>query len=104
NATCSCTDGCGDGYQFCDPVCDGRTCECAFGSCDHYLTSCFQFRYGQCNQDVNCLGRIECRVVTCVPPWEIDPSCTTAVAVDDSTAEQDAPCWTTAFPTSPCLS
>ena len=94
NATCNCTNGCGDGFQFCDPGCDGRTCDCAFGSCDNYLTSCFQFRYGQCNQDVSCIGRIECRVVTCVPPWEIDPSCTTVNAEDDYTADQSAPCVT----------
>ena len=40
------------------------------------------------------MGRIVCRVVSCVPPWEIDPTCTTAVAVDNGTAEHDAPCWT----------
>jgi hypothetical protein len=94
NATCGCTDGCGDGWQFCDPGCDGLACGCAEGTCDNYLTGCFQFRYGQCNQDVTCLGRIKCRVVTCVPPWEIDPSCTTVTAVDDGTANQNAACLT----------
>jgi hypothetical protein len=92
NATCHCTNGCGGGFQFCDPGCDGLSCGCAAGTCDNYLTGCFQFRYGQCNQDVSCLGRIECRVVSCVPPWEIDPSCTTVAATDDFTAQQNAPC------------
>jgi hypothetical protein len=94
NGICSCTDGCGDGYQFCDTGCDGLTCGCAEGSCDNYLEGCFQFRYGQCNQDVSCIGRIKCRVVTCVPPWEIDPTCTMTVAEDDGTADQNASCLT----------
>jgi hypothetical protein len=94
NGVCSCSDGCGDGYQFCDTECDGLTCGCADGTCDNYLTGCFQFRYGQCNQDVTCLGRIKCRVVTCVPPWEIEPNCTQANAEDDGTADQSAACVT----------
>jgi hypothetical protein len=94
NGICSCTDGCGDGYQFCDTSCDGLSCGCAEGSCDNYLSGCFQFRYGQCNQDVSCIGRIHCRVVTCVPPWEIDPSCTMTVATDNGTADQNAACLT----------
>ena len=47
------------------------------------------------------MGRIVCRVVACVPPWEVDPSCTTADAQDDSTAEQNEPCWTSAPPSPP---
>jgi len=96
NAVCQCTTGCDDGYTFCEPGCDGVTCGCGPGGCNSYMTGCLQFRYGQCNQDVACLGRIVCRVVTCVPPWEVDPSCTTASAVDDGTAEQNAPCLTSA--------
>ena len=48
------------------------------------------------------MGRIVCRVVACVPPWEIDPTCTTSVAVDNGTAEQNVACWTTAPPSPPC--
>jgi hypothetical protein len=99
NAQCAC--GCTGGASFCDPGCDGVTCECALGSCDNYFTSCLQFRYGQCNQDVACIGRIVCRVVACVPPWTVDPTCTTTNAEDDGTAEQDAPCWTSATPSPP---
>jgi hypothetical protein len=99
NAQCSC--GCGDGVSFCDPSCDGLNCGCGQGSCDNYVTGCFQFRYGQCNQDVGCIGRIACRVVACIPPWEVDPTCTTTNAEDDGTAEQDAPCWTSAPPSPP---
>ena len=50
------------------------------------------------------MGRIVCRVVACVPPWQVDPSCTTAVAVDNATAEQNEPCWTPAPPMPPCSS
>jgi hypothetical protein len=94
NGVCECTNGCGEGYSFCEPSCDWLDCGCAGGTCDNYLTGCFQFRYGQCNQDVHCIGRIKCRVVTCVPPWEIDPSCTQAIATDDGTADQNAGCVT----------
>ena len=99
NATCGCTTGCGNGFNFCSPDCDGTNCGCGPNGCNSYLTGCLQFRYGQCNQDVECMGRIVCRVVACVPPWEVDPSCTTANAQDDGTAQQNEPCWTSAFPT-----
>ena len=101
NATCQCDNGCGGSWHFCDPGCDGVNCGCGSGSCDHWAQGCFQFRYGQCNQDVNCMGRIVCRVVSCTPPWEIDPTCTTVVAVDEGTAAHNAPCWTDAPPAPP---
>ena len=107
NATCQCSTGCGNGWGFCEPECDGVTCGCGTNGCDSYATNCFQFRYGQCNQQLDCIGRIVCRVVACVPPWEIDPTCTTTNAEDDSTAEQNAACWTPAFPIpnpGPCAS
>ena len=78
-----------------------RTCGCGPDGCDSWVTGCFQFRYGQCNQQIDCIGRIVCRVVACVPPWTVDPTCTTTVAVDNSTAEMDAACWTTAPPAPP---
>ncbi len=104
NSTCACESGCGNGFGFCEPGCDGTGCGCGPLGCDSYLTGCLQFRYGQCNQDVACMGRIVCRVVACVPPWTVDASCTTAVAVDNGTAEQNEPCWTTAPPAPPCAS
>ena len=104
NATCSCDSGCGGGFPFCETGCDGTGCGCGPLGCDSYLTGCLQFRYGQCNQDVACMGRIVCRVVACVPPWTVDPTCTTAVAVDNGTAEQNEPCWTTAPPAPLCTS
>ncbi len=104
NSTCTCTSGCGGGFPFCEPGCDQTGCGCGSNGCDSFLTGCLQFRYGQCNQNVPCLGRIVCRVVACVPPWTVDPTCTSAVAVDNSTAEQNEPCWTTAPPAPPCNS
>ena len=104
NSTCTCASGCGGGFPFCEPGCDQTGCGCGSHGCDSYLTGCLQFRYGQCNQDVACMGRIVCRVVACVPPWQVDPSCTTVVAVDNSTAEQNEPCWTPAPPMPPCTS
>ena len=104
NSTCACDAGCGGGFPFCEPGCDDTACGCGSQGCDSFLTGCLQFRYGQCNQDVACMGRIVCRVVACVPPWEVDPSCTTAVAVDNATAEQNEPCWTPAPPVPPCAS
>jgi hypothetical protein len=101
NARCECDSGCGGGWPFCDDGCDGVDCTCAQDNCDNYMESCLQFRYGQCNQDVACMGRIVCRVVSCVPPWTIDPTCSNVVAYDDSTAEQTRPCWTSARPEPP---
>ncbi len=101
HALCSCATGCGDGWGFCDTGCDGTTCQCGPDGCDSWVTGCFQFRYGQCNQQIDCIGRIVCRVVACVPPWTVDPTCTTTVAVDNSTAEMDAACWTDAPPSPP---
>ena len=100
NATCQCDDGCGDGWPFCEPGCDGLSCGCALGDCNNWVTGCFQFRYGQCNQDVACMGRILCRVVSCVPPWEFDSSCTNANAEDDFTANMNVAC-NTSFPIPP---
>jgi hypothetical protein len=92
NATCSCDTGCGDGFPYCDTECDGEDCECFDDDCNNWFTGCLQFRYGQCNQETPCVGRIICRVVSCEPPWTVDSTCTTTLAVDDSTAEQNVPC------------
>jgi len=82
--------GCGGG-SFC-PSCDGLECECALGSCANRHVGCTEFRYGQCNQQIACSGRISCRVVSCTPPWLLDASCSTVSQTDDSTANHYAPC------------
>jgi len=90
NAPCN---GCGCGANgICSGACSGTGCGCAQGSCANRKAGCTQFRYGQCNQNVPCLGPIVCRVVTCVPPWSLDPSCTTTVRVDQNTASHDRAC------------
>ena len=90
---------CGDCGCGANGICDGScqdpvnyTCGCANGDCDLRKTSCTGFRYGQCNQDVECIGPIVCRVVTCTPPWVWDESCTTTSATDNNTRYHDAPC------------
>lgn len=83
--------GCG-GSGTCSPECAGTTCRCANNDCGNWKVGCTRFRYGQCNQHIECLGPIECRVVTCVPPWEWDSSCTRTDAVDQNTRTHDASC------------
>jgi hypothetical protein len=84
------TCGCGGG-NFC-PGCDGLTCECALGNCANRHVGCTEFRYGQCHQEIACSGRIACRVVSCTPPWVLDPTCSTVAQTDESTANHFAPC------------
>lgn len=79
-----CSGGCQDPHTY--------TCGCANGDCGLRKSSCTGFRYGQCNQDVTCVGPIVCRVVTCTPPWVWDDSCTTSSATDNNTRFHDAPC------------
>lgn len=90
NASCgSC--GCGSS-GLCSGACSGTGCGCAHGDCNNRKAGCTLFRYGQCNQQVGCMGPIVCRVVTCVPPWALDGTCTTTVRVDGATAGHDRSC------------
>ncbi|MEZ5165250.1 MAG: hypothetical protein R2695_01715 [Acidimicrobiales bacterium] len=70
-----CAPGCGCGSAgLCATSCTAAHCGCLEG-CGSRAVDCTRFRYGQCNQDVRCVGAIACRIVTCVPPWQWDPSC-----------------------------
>ncbi len=92
NASCgSC--GCG-GSGICGGSCSGTRCGCAKGSCGNRKAGCTGFRYGQCHQNVPCLGPIVCRVVTCIPPWQTDASCGSATRVDNATRNHHRPCLT----------
>jgi hypothetical protein len=92
NARCgSC--GCG-GSGICGGRCSRTICDCARGTCANRKTGCNGFRYGQCHQNVRCLGPIVCRVVTCVPPWQSDASCGTTTRVDNATRNHHRPCLT----------
>ena len=90
NAPCN---GCGcGGSGVCGGSCSGTGCGCALGDCNNRKAGCVQFRYGQCNQQIACLGPIVCRLVSCIPPWEIDATCTTTLRVDEYTRYHDRPC------------
>ena len=80
----------------CNATCPTQcSCRCAGDSCDGRRTCCNQFRYGQCNTQIACYGPVVCRVATCTPPWEYDPSCTRSSATDNKTVNHGAPCLTT---------
>jgi len=68
------------------------SCGCPTNSCDNRRTCCNQFRYGQCHQEIVQYGPVRCRIVSCVPPWEVDATCTTASATDNRTSDHNAPC------------
>lgn len=67
-------------------------CGCANGNCNNRKACCTQFRYGQCHQEVPVMGPIMCRVVTCMPPWEFDRTCTRVALTDNNTRFHDRPC------------
>jgi len=90
NAGCGACD-CGS-TGLCGGECSGTRCGCANGSCGNRKAGCTRFRYGQCNQDVRCVGPIICRVVSCAAPWTFDASCTRTVATDNNTRFHDAAC------------
>jgi hypothetical protein len=80
---------CQGGYCFCEGC---QECRCA-GDCNTRRVYCNYFRYGQCHQEIPTSGPIACRVVSCVPPYNVaDNACSPAPAVDNSTAEHAANC------------
>ncbi|MDQ4098673.1 MAG: twin-arginine translocation signal domain-containing protein [Actinomycetota bacterium] len=93
NAECT-RCGCQPGQAICDDACQNCQGRCNEGpTCDHRRTCVTRFRYGQCNQQLACIGNIVCRTVSCTPPY-LDSSlgCTSDSAEDPSTAEMGAPC------------
>jgi hypothetical protein len=90
NAPCV---GCGCGSNgLCGGGCSGTPCGCANGDCGLRKAGCNVFRYGNCHNDVPCVGPIVCRVVGCIPPWEVDPTCTALAFVSEATRSHDAGC------------
>lgn len=85
--SCSC-----GGNGICSGACSGTRCGCGNNRCDHRKAGCTLFRYGQCHQDIRCLGPIVCRLVTCTPPWVLDPACGTSSRTDERTRFHDRPC------------
>jgi len=91
-----------DGSDYCDGPryytdCNARcgsgacSCGCANGDCGNRRACCNVFRYGQCNQHIECYGAIACRVVTCTPPYELF-DCERTALWDDSTANHTSSC------------
>ena len=90
NVACSTGSGCGPS-GLCSRSATAAQCRCPDG-CETRRVDCIQFRYGQCNEDI-CVGPIRCRVVTCVPPWQWDPGCSTRpVLTNNATRHHDRPC------------
>lgn len=89
-----CNDDCGGcscgSNGLCSGSCSGAGCQCR--SCGNRKDGCTHFRYGNCNNQVACVGPIMCRVVTCTKPWEIDPNCSTVSRVDNATRYHHRPC------------
>ena len=83
--------GCGSSGT-CSHTCVDCECQCSHDNCDERRTCCTSFRYGQCNNQEPCIGPIVCRVVTCVPPWEWDSTCTTTDAHSQVTYGHNSAC------------
>jgi hypothetical protein len=73
-------------------VCRGSDTTCQCRSCGNRKDGCTVFRYGNCNNQVACVGPIMCRVVTCTKPWELEPSCTTVARTDNNTRYHHRAC------------
>ncbi len=97
NATCSRCAGGGGGSGICSPSCWSCTCQCGPSSgCDQRKNCCNAFRYGQCHQEVAQVGGVQCRVVSCTPPWKWE-KCSTAPATDNATRNHNSGQLPTAF-------
>jgi len=86
---CTCDDGSGN---FCAPTCIACTCRCNDATCDQRRVCCNNFRYGQCHTEIARSGPVACRVVTCIPPYQLFDDCGPTLRIDDFTAQQTAPC------------
>ena len=67
------------------------TARCSGNECDGRAVCRNNFRYGQCNQQIAGVTQVVCRVVTCAPPWEFDPTCTTTIRTDNRTESHNSP-------------
>ncbi|MCW2608060.1 MAG: hypothetical protein JWO60_2753 [Frankiales bacterium] len=90
NATCAKCSTPGARAGICSSGC--WSCGCTGGpkgSCDQRLNCCNAFRYGQCNTQVRQVGGVQCRVVSCTPPWKWE-NCSTAPATDNRTRDHNS--------------
>ena len=72
----------------------GSSCNCRCNSvgCDNRRVCCNVFRYGQCNTQIGGVTEVVCRLITCTPPWEWDPSCGRTVRTDEETRSHSSGC------------
>jgi hypothetical protein len=90
NATCSRCSSPGSRAGICSSSCWSCTCTCGpSGSCDRRKVCCNGFRYGQCNTQVRQVGAVQCRVVSCTPPWRFE-NCSTSPATDNRTRDHNS--------------
>ncbi len=90
NATCARCTTPGARAGICASGC--WSCGCTGGpkgSCDQRKNCCNAFRYGQCNTQVRQVGGVQCRVVSCTPPWTWE-DCSTAPATDNRTRDHNS--------------
>jgi len=90
NATCARCSSPGARPGICSPSCWSCSCTAGLGgTCDQRKVCCNAFRYGQCNMDVRQVGGVQCRVVSCTPPWKFE-ECSTAPATDNRTRDHNS--------------
>lgn len=90
NATCSKCTSPGSRAGICSTACWSCGCTCGpTSSCDQRKVCCNGFRYGQCNTQVRQVGGVQCRVVSCTPPWKFE-ACSTAPATDNRTRDHNS--------------
>jgi hypothetical protein len=68
-------------------------CQCADGDCNQRRVDCNQFRYGQCNTQIQGTTEVVCRLVVCQNPATIDGfKCNDTLMIDDNTCSHEAGC------------
>jgi hypothetical protein len=68
-------------------------CQCADGTCANRRVDCNQFRYGQCNAQVEGTTEVVCRLVICQNPATVPGmNCNGTEMIDDTTCTHEADC------------
>ena len=68
------------------------SCRCNTTGCDQRRVCCNVFRYGQCNTHIGGVTEVVCRIITCTPPWQWDPSCGRTVRTSPATRSHSSRC------------
>jgi hypothetical protein len=68
-------------------------CQCANGNCNERRIDCNQFRYGQCNTQVQGTTEVVCRLVICQNPASVPGmNCNSTLMIDDTVCSHEANC------------